>query len=107
MEVSGAVYAIWWIVLAVAVLVVLPLTVYLLHRVYRAARSIERYLTEMRDAGTGIAENTSHIPALDDTIAVATDILQTTQRIKGHSGAVGESLTQRASTGTGRVSSVE
>lgn len=91
-----AVYAIWGITLAVAVLVVLPLTVYLLQRTLNAARSIERYLAEMRDAGVGIAANTNHIKALDDTIAVATQILNTAGSIKGHAATIETTLASRA-----------
>ena len=40
-----------------------------------AARSIERYFKEMKEAGIGVANNTEHIKALDDTIGVASGIL--------------------------------
>ena len=43
MEVPGAVYAIWWAMVIVALVLVIPLAVYLLHRLWHAARSIERY----------------------------------------------------------------
>lgn len=95
-EVPAAVYTIWWIVLAVAVLVILPLTVYLLQRTLDAARNIERYLGEMRDAGVGIADNTQHISALDDTIGVATQILQTAGTISEHTATIEETLAGRA-----------
>jgi len=95
-EVPTAVYIIWAITLASAVLVILPLAVYLLQRTLNAARSIERYFAEMRDAGVGIAQNTSHIKALDDTIGVATQILQTAGSIKEHTGTIGTALTNRA-----------
>ncbi|MEP7198197.1 MAG: hypothetical protein ABI874_00150 [Chloroflexota bacterium] len=95
-EVPDAVYWIWGLTLAVAVLVVLPLTVYLLQRTLNAARNIERYFAEMRDAGVGIANNTSHIKALDDTIGVATQILGTAGSIKGHTATIGTVLTARA-----------
>lgn len=96
MTVPGAVYAIWIIMLLVAVLVVLPVTVALLHRTLLAARSIERYFAEMRDAGVGIAGNTAAIPALDDTIAVATQILATADALNEHTGTIEAALTARA-----------
>ena len=68
------VYTLWIIVLVVAVLL-LPFIVRLLHKTLMAAMNIERYLKEMKEAGLGIAGNTGHIPALNSTIAVATDIL--------------------------------
>ncbi len=100
--VPTAVYVIWAITLAVAVLVVLPLTVYLLQRTLDAARNIERYLAEMRDAGVGIAKNTGHIKALDDTIAVATQILSTAGLLKEHAATIETTLTARAG-GDGRA----
>lgn len=90
------VYAVWGLTLAVAVLIVLPLTVYLLNRTLNAARSIELYFAEMRDAGVGIAKNTGHIPALDDTISVATQILTTAGAINAHAATIETTLATRA-----------
>ncbi len=92
-----AIYVIWIITLVIAVLVILPLTVYLLQRTLDAARSIERYMAEMRDAGVGVANNTQHIKALDDTIGVATQLLTTADSIKSHTETIGATLTARAS----------
>jgi hypothetical protein len=96
LEVPTAVYVIWGLTLVVAVLVVLPVTVYLLQRTLNAARNIERYLAEMRDAGVGIANNTGHIKALDDTIAVAGQILETAGSIKSHAATIKTTLAARA-----------
>jgi hypothetical protein len=96
MTIPTAVYVIWIIVLAVAVLVILPLTVYLLQRALNAARNIERYLAEMRDAGVGIASNTQHIKALDDTIQVAGQLLETAGSIDEHAATIESALTARA-----------
>ena len=65
-----SVYVIWWIGLIVTLVVFVPLSVYLLHRTFVAARSIRRYADEALIAAAGIAGNTQHIPALDSTIAV-------------------------------------
>ncbi len=97
MIVPTVVYVIWALTLAIAVLVVLPLTVYLLHRTLTAARSIERYFGEMRDAGVGIANNTRHIAALDDTIAVATQILGVAGAIDEHAATIETVMSARAS----------
>lgn len=94
--VPTAVYVIWAITLAIAVLVILPLTVYLLQRTLNAARNIERYLAESRDAGVGIADNTGHIKALDDTIEVATKILGTAGSLKEHAATIETSFAARA-----------
>ena len=65
-----SVYVIWWVGLIVTLVVFVPLSVYLLHRTFVAARSIRRYADEALIAAAGIAGNTQHIPALDSTIAV-------------------------------------
>lgn len=65
-----AVHAIWRAGLIITLVVFVPLTVYLLHRTWVAARSIRRYADEALVAAAGIAGNTKHVPALDDTIAV-------------------------------------
>jgi len=80
-----AVYAIWWAGLIVTLVVFVPLAVYLLHRTWRSARSIQRYAAETLQAAGGIARNTSKIAALDATIGVAGDMLVA-------AGAVGRKL---------------
>ena len=94
-EVPNAVYTIWIIVLILAVFVILPLALYLLQRTLNAARGIEQYFAEMRDAGVGIAQNTSHISALDGTISVATQILETAGSINEHAGTIKTTLAGR------------
>lgn len=98
MLVSGTrltVYIIWWAVLVIALLVIVPLTVFLLHRLYRAARGIDRYSERTLAAGVGIAGNTAAIPALDQTIATATEILGTAGQIEQHTRAMKEALAGR------------
>lgn len=94
--VPTAVYVIWWITLIVAVVVVLPLAVYLLHRAFTAARQIERYAAKTLEAGVGVAGNTANIAALKDTINVATGILGTATAIEEHSGVIEGALASRA-----------
>jgi hypothetical protein len=69
------VYTVWWIGLIVTLVVFVPLSVYLLHRLWRTAQSIQIYAREALTAAAGIAANTSQIGALDTTIQVATEIL--------------------------------
>lgn len=73
--VPDAVYTIWWAGLIITLLVFVPVAVYLLHRTWRSARSIQRYAAETLQAAGGIAHNTAKIAALDSTIAVAGDML--------------------------------
>jgi hypothetical protein len=73
--VPDAVFTIWWAGLILTLVVFVPLAVYLLHRTWRSARSIQRYAAETLRAAGGIARNTAKIAALDTTIAVAGDML--------------------------------
>ena len=90
MEIPLAVYVLWWITLIVAVVVVLPLAVYLLHRTLNAARQIERYAARALQAGEGIAGNTENISALEGTISTATGILESARSIEERTGAIRE-----------------
>lgn len=93
------VYVIWWATLLLITLVVVPLAVILLHRTLRAAISIRRYLTEMLQAGVGIATNTQSISALNDTLSVAGGLVSTAGSIKEHSGTIAHVLSTRAMQG--------
>ena len=95
-EIPTAVYVIWWVTLIVAVVVVLPLAVYLLHRTLDAARQIERYAARSLESGVGIAKNTENIAALEGTISTAGEILETTRAIEEHTGTIQEVLAARA-----------
>ncbi len=89
-EIPTAVYVIWRATLVVAVVVVLPLVVYLLHRALKAARQIERYAARALDSGVGIAENTENIAALEGTISTATGILEAARSIEQRTGTIEE-----------------
>ena len=94
--VPQAVYIIWALLLVVVVVFVVPVTVFLLYRTHRLARAIERYFAEMAEAGVGIAENTAHIKALEDTIQVATTLLSVAGNINDHSETIKTTLATRA-----------
>ncbi len=85
----------WIILLVVAVLVLGPI-IRLLHKTLMAANSIERYLKEMKEAGLGIAGNTQHITALNSTIEVAVDILDTAGKINNNAETIEVTLGGRA-----------
>ena len=103
--VPQAVYTIWAITLAIVVVVIVPLAIYLLHRTYMAARSIEQYFAEMAEAGVGIAQNTGHVKALETTIEIATKLLAVAGNIDTHSDTVKTTLAGRAANlnGNGKV----
>ena len=73
--IPDTVYTIWGIGLVLTLAVFVPLAVYSLHRTWRSARSIQRYVAETLQAAGGIARNTAKIAALDATISVASDML--------------------------------
>lgn len=89
-------FTIWKIGLAVTLLVFVPLAVVLLHRLWRAARSIQIYAREALVAAGGIAGNTAQIGALDDTISVASQILSTATAIEQTLGTATGILAKRA-----------
>jgi hypothetical protein len=91
--------AIWWAGLLVTLIVFVPLSVLLLHRLWQVARSIQLYAAEALEAAAGIAGNTSHIGALDQTIEVATTILSTAGSIEQKLGAATGALASRAERG--------
>lgn len=91
-----AVHVIWLVTLLVVVVVIVPLAIALLHRTLVAAQSIRRYLDEMLAAGVGIAGHTASIAALDDTIKVATSMVEVAGSIESHSGTIASVLAARA-----------
>ncbi|MDQ6830686.1 MAG: hypothetical protein M3081_17640 [Gemmatimonadota bacterium] len=92
----GTVFTIWWIGLIVTLVIFVPLSVYLLHRTYIAARSIKQYAAETLKAAAGIAGNTQHIPALDATIAVGGSMVAVAGEIAAKLEAAGGVLAGRA-----------
>lgn len=95
MDAPRIVYTIWAVLLVVAVFVVLPLAVYLLRRLFLAARSIERYTAEALAAGLGIARNTAAVSALDRTITLGGEMGAVAGSIRRHSAAIEKALADR------------
>lgn len=91
-----AVYVVWWIGLIVTLVVLVPLAVYLLHRTWRSARSIQRYAAEALQAAGGIARNTVNIAALDATIGVAGEVLTVVGSVERKLDTVAAVLEERA-----------
>ena len=87
---------IWAAGLALTLLVFVPLSVVLLHRLWRAARSIQLYARDALTAAAGIAGNTALIPAIDATIATATGILSTATAIEQKLNGATAELARRA-----------
>ncbi|MBA3986974.1 MAG: hypothetical protein H0X63_10475 [Flavobacteriales bacterium] len=84
-----------WTILLIVTVLVLPYLIYLLHTTWKAAKSIERYFTEMKIAGIGISNNTEHIKALDATIEVASGMLEVAGDINSHAETIANTLNSR------------
>ena len=91
----AAVYTIWWVGLLLTLIVFVPLAVYSLHRTWQSARSIQRYAAEALQAAAGIERNTRNVRALDDTIAIATDMLGVAGAVERKLDTVASVLEQR------------
>ena len=90
------VFTIWWVGLVLTLLVFVPLAVALLHRLWRSAREIQLYAREALTAAEGIARNTAHVGALDETIGVASAILAVAASIEQKLDTVTRILARRA-----------
>ena len=91
-----SVFTLWWITLILAYVVFVPTAVYWLHTLWRASNSIRKYARESAEAAEAIARNTAAIPALDATIAVATDVLTAAEAVAGKLDAAASALEARA-----------
>ena len=91
-----AIVNILWIVVLTVALILFPFIVRLLHKTLIAAKNIERYLKDMKEAGLGIAGNTEHITALNSTIDVAVDILDSAGKINSNAETIKGVMADRA-----------
>ena len=91
-----AIVNILWIVVLAVALILFPFIVRLLHKTLIAAKNIERYLKDMKEAGLGIAGNTEHITALNSTIDVAVDILDSAGKINSNAETIKGVMADRA-----------
>ena len=90
---------IWGATLAIVLLVIVPVALSLLTRALTAARNIERYLSDMLEAGVKIVGHTEAIPALNDTLATAAAMKPVAESIEGKTGVVAGILAKRAEEG--------
>lgn len=91
-----AVFAIWWIGVIATYVLFIPLALSLLHRTWRAARSIQRYAAEALDAARGIAANTASAAALQTTIGAATEMYEVAGAVEGKLDAAATVLARTA-----------
>ena len=93
------VFTVWMLTVVLALVVFVPLSVYMLASLLRATRSIQLYAREAVAPAQAIATQTSAIPALDATIAVATEILAAAEGVAQKLDAIANALEARASRG--------
>jgi hypothetical protein len=92
----NTVFTLWIITVVLALLVFVPLSVYMLASLLRTTRSIQRYARDTVAPAQAIAKNTSAIPALDGTIAVATEMLAAAEGVAQKLDAMANVLEARA-----------
>lgn len=69
------VITLWKLTVVLGYVLFLPLSVYWLHSLWRTASSIRKYARGSEAAAAAIAGHTSALPALDQTIGVAGEVL--------------------------------
>jgi hypothetical protein len=87
---------IWLITVLLVALVIVPVAISLLSKTLKHAKSIERYLSDMLNAGVPIVSHTAAIPAVDNLIAVAKKLKANVEPIESGTGSLAELLVQRA-----------
>ena len=87
---------IWLITVLLVALVIVPVAISLLSKTLKHAKSIERYLSDMLNAGVPIVSHTAAIRAVDDLIAVAKKLKANVEPIESGTGSLAELLVQRA-----------
>ena len=95
-EIPPVVFTAWRILLVLTYVVFLPTAVYWLHTLWRTANSIRNYARECAEGAEAVERNTAVLPALDATIAVATDVLTAAETVAGKLDAAASALEARA-----------
>lgn len=93
------VFTLWVITVVLALVVFVPLSVYMLASLLRATRSIQRYAADAVAPAQAIAAHTAAIPALDGTIAVATEVLAAAEGVANKLGTIATVIESRAGKG--------
>lgn len=78
---------IWWVTLAVALVLTIPLLA-IVTRFVRNAREVDRLARITLTAAAGVAANTANIVLLDDLLAKAGSIAATSAAIDGVAAAI-------------------
>lgn len=95
--VPDSVLTLWLVTVVLTLVAFVPVAVYSLYRLLRTARSIRLYAHEAVGPARAIAANTAALPALDSTIAVATEILTAAEAVAGKLETIATVLEARSS----------
>ena len=93
---SGGARGLWWITLLTTLLVFIPLTVVLLHRLWSAAAKIQRYALEARRAVEGIVSNTADVAALGETVRAGSRMIDVAGGVAEKLDGVADVVEKRA-----------
>jgi hypothetical protein len=93
---SETVFTLWMATVALALVLFVPLSVYMLASLLRATRSIQHYARDAVVPAQAIATHTSAVPALDGTIAVATEVLAAAEGVAKKLDTIATVLEARA-----------
>jgi hypothetical protein len=91
-----AVYALWMATVLLALVVFVPIAAYSLNRLLRTARSIRDYARDAVGPAQAIAASTAALPALDETISVATEVLSGAEAVAAKIDAMATVLEARS-----------
>jgi hypothetical protein len=75
------VYTLWLVTVVLAAIVFVPLAVYSLASLLRTVQSIRRYARDAVAPAQAIGVSTSALPALDGTIAIASEVLAAAEAV--------------------------
>jgi hypothetical protein len=90
------VFTLWRVALVAAYVILLPTAVYWLHTLWRTSNSIRTYTRACAEAAEAIERNAAALPALDATIAIATEVLTAAGAVAGKLDAAASALEARA-----------
>jgi biopolymer transport protein ExbB/TolQ len=104
--VNPVVAVIWWIMLIVAGVVVLPVLLRLLLRTWNAARRIEEATERILASAGGVVDNTAAVEALQTTIGAAPTLMSRVESLERHAARIEAALAAQRP-GNGKVDRAE
>lgn len=90
------VFVLWQVTVLLALVVFVPLSLYSLHSLWRAAHSIRDYSREALAAAQAIEANTAALPAANATIGVAGELLSAAEAVAGKLDTIATVMDARA-----------